>query len=86
MAPANYLEVVRELGRDVPERGPWHAERGADGALVLYDLDGEPVALIYGGRSTARYLEAVAPATMFGGRLDDDPTTMGPATSSRPGS
>lgn len=54
---------MRELAEDVPP-GPWHHARSLD-ALVIYDADGEPLALVYGGLPLARYLEACAPAALL---------------------
>lgn len=63
----DYLDdVVRPLGESLGLKGPWHHEREHDG-LVLYDVDGEPIALVYAGLPTALYLESVAPSRLLGG-------------------
>lgn len=65
----NPFDTARERAEDVDVPGPWHHERDPlgtpGGGLVLYDVSGEPIALIYAGLPVARYLEAVAPATLF---------------------
>lgn len=61
---------LAELAQYVP-RGPWRARRSSvDGSLCLYAGDGpdaEPLALIYAGADFGHYLEACAPARLFGG-------------------
>jgi hypothetical protein len=68
LPPRQYLERARALGLDVATPGPWRRRRSPfDGALLLEDVrDDEPVALIYAGLPLAVYLEALAPATLFG--------------------
>jgi hypothetical protein len=53
---------------DVPA-GPWRHRRSQwDGALLLEDQRGEPLAQLYAGYPLARYLEAVAPIVLFADR------------------
>lgn len=63
--PVTYADALRILADDVPA-GPWQHRRSDDGALLLEDLTGEPLAQIYAGLPLARYLEACAPAVLFG--------------------
>jgi hypothetical protein len=58
------LERAAELAAGIPP-GPWHHYRAHDGALILEDPTGEPLAHVYAGRALALYLEAVAPAVLF---------------------
>jgi hypothetical protein len=62
--PSYLDDVVRALADDVDTPGPWHYERVL-GGLVIYDADGEPIALVYAGLPVARYLVAVAPAALL---------------------
>lgn len=68
--PIPDLEQLRALAADVPTPGPWRRYRGYDGALILEDVvQREPVVLVYAALSTALYLEACAPSTLFRGGL-----------------
>lgn len=56
---------LRELAQYV-NAGPWRAGRSnVDGALMLFDADGEPLATIYAGHDLALYLAECAPATLL---------------------
>ena len=56
---------ILELQSFVP-RGPWRAGRSDfDGALVVYDQDGNPLALIYAGHDFAEYVAACSPAILL---------------------
>lgn len=56
---------LRELAAYIGA-GPWQARRSpVDDGLVLYDGDGEPLALIYAGSDFAHYLEQCAPAILL---------------------
>lgn len=60
------LGALLELSRDVTGApGPWSHYRASDGALVLEDSAGEPLAQLYAGLPLARLLEAVAPAVLL---------------------
>jgi hypothetical protein len=62
------LGRLQEL-RGYIDPGPWRLGRSDfDGSLMLFDSEGNPIALIYGGHDLGLYLEACAPDTLLGAK------------------